>query len=204
MTGRLTQVGERFGSMTPSDEVLSIARRATVLVAWAGPYHPAAAAPLDRLPPGSRAARGLRSGVYVALTAGPQLALDRVAQTTLGGPPLTAEQIAKHRTVMLAGDAALVAIGLLGQTAINHSGRSGPVADLSRTVSAQIAIGAVAATIIVGSDVVLKPISQRPDMQAPASVAIGTVSRSVQRRLLRKAADVLLLPTRPKAFNFVG
>lgn len=197
MTAFTAQLGDQLKATTTSEGVLDVAKRATVLVARSGPYHPAVAAEVDRLPRGGAALRGIRSGIYMAMTAGPQMAMDRIAQVSLGGPPTTPQQVADHRRVMLLGNGALVAAGILAQRAINHSGRSGPIAEVGRAVSGQLAIGAAAATIIAGSDVALGPLIKGSDTQSPSTIAIRVLSARTQRSVLRKVASIVLLPTKP-------
>lgn len=204
MTARTSPLSQPLSGTTTSAEVLGVAKRATLLVATSGPYNPDVTGDVDRLPRDNPALRGLRSGIYLALTATPQLVLDRVAQSSLGGPPETPEQAAKHRRAMMLGNAALIAAGVLAQRAINHSGRSGPIAQVGRAVAGQLAIGAAAATIAAGSNSALGPLLKRSDGQSAATLAISALTLRTQSRLLSKVASVVLLPTRPSRYDYVA
>lgn len=204
MTVRTSPLSQQLSAATTSAEVLSVAKRATLLVATSGPYNPDVTGDVDRLPADNPILRGLRSGIYLALTATPQLVLDRVAQSSLGGPPTTPELESQHRRAMMLGNAALITAGMLAQRAINHSGRSGPMAHVGRAVAGQLAIGAAAATISAGSNRALGPLLKRSDGQSAATLAISAVTLRTQSRLLSKVASVILLPTRPSRYDYVA
>ncbi len=204
MTAMTAQFTDRLKATTTSEAVIDVAKRATILVARSGPYHPGLAKDIDQLPRGGAALRGIRSGLYMAMTAGPQLAMDRVAQASLGGPPATPGQAASHRRIMMLGNATLIVAGVLAQRAINHSSHSGPVAEVGRLVSGQLAIGAAAATIVAGSDVVLGPPQQQADAQSAGNVAVRFLTIRAQRSVLHKVSSALLLPTKPAPYGYVG
>jgi hypothetical protein len=135
----------------------------------------------------------------------PQLAIEQAADRSLGGKPITPEQVAARRRVMVAGNAATIAAAVVAQRAIIRS----PVADrpfmqAGRVVTSQVAIGAAAGAIVTASDAVLGPLARRKDKQSLATLAVTAGILSVNRRLLRKSASALTLPTTPNPYTYVG
>jgi hypothetical protein len=184
---------------------LGVARRSSLLVAASGPYQPGVQRMLKQIPGANLVLSGAISSFYIALTAVPQLAIEQAADRSLGGKPVTPEQVAARRRAMIAGNAATIAAAVVAQRAMIRS----PHADRSfmqagRVLTSQVAIGAAAGAIVTGSDAVLGPLARRKDKQSLATLAVTAGILSVNRRLLRKSASVLTLPTTPSPYAYVG
>jgi hypothetical protein len=106
---------------------------------------------------------------------------------------------------MLAGNAATIAAAVVTQRAIIRSPHAGsPFMQAGRVLTSQVAIGAAAGAIVTGSDAVLGPLARRKDKKSAATIALGAGIMAVNRRLLRKSASVLTLPTTPTPYSYVG
>ncbi len=197
-------MNERLNALMKQQPGLGIARRSSILVAASGPYQPGIQRKVDRIPLANLALAGVVSSFYVAMTAVPQLAIERAADQSLGGKPTTPEQVARHRRMILAGNAATIATAVLAQRAITHSPRSGPLMEVGRILTSQVAIGAAAGAIVTGSDAILGPIARRKDQQSPATIAVAAGIMAVNSRLLKKSARALTLTTRPTPYSYVG
>jgi hypothetical protein len=197
-------MNDRLNALMKQQPGLGIARRSSVLVAASGPYQHGLQRKLDKIPLGNLALSGVISTFYVAMTAIPELAIERAADESLGGRPTTPEQVARHRRVILAGNAATIAAAVVAQRAITHSPRSGPLMSVGRMVTSQVAIGAAAGAIVTGSDAVLGPIARRKDKKSPATIAVAAGIMAMNSRLLKKSARVLTLPTKPSPYYYVG
>lgn len=197
-------MNERLNALLRTEPSLGIAKRASFLVVASGPYHREVTKEVDRVPMANVALAGTISGLQAAMTALPQLAIERAVQRTLGGPPTTPAQVGAHRRALLAGNAAAMVAGILAQRAINHSGRSGPVAELGRIAASQLAIGAAAATIVTGSDAVLGPLLSRKDRNSAATIAVTAMTLRGQSRTLKRVAAAITMPTRPSRYAYVG
>lgn len=197
-------MNERLNALMKQQPGLGIARRSSILVAASGPYQPGIQRKVDRIPLANLALAGVVSSFYVAMTAVPQLAIERAADQSLGGKPSTPEQVARHRRMILAGNAATIATAVLAQRAITHSPRSGPLMEVGRILTSQVAIGAAAGAIVTGSDAILGPIARRKDQQSPATIAVAAGIMAVNSRLLKKSARALTLTTRPTPYSYVG
>ncbi len=197
-------MNDRLNALMKPQPGVDVARRSTVLVAASGPYQHGIQRKLRKIPLANVALSGAISSFYVAMTAAPQLAIEKAAVRSLGETPRTPEQIAKQRRMILAGNAATMAAAVLAQRAITHSPRSGPLMDLGRMVTSQVAIGAAAGAIVTGSDAVLGPIARRKDPQSPATIAVAAGIMAMNRKLLKKSARALTLPTKPSPYSYVG
>lgn len=197
-------MNERLNALMKQQPGLGIARRSSILVAASGPYQPGIQRKVDRIPLANLALAGVVSSFYVAMTAVPQLAIERAADQSLGGKPTTPEQVTRHRRMILAGNAATIATAVLAQRAITHSPRSGPLMEVGRILTSQVAIGAAAGAIVTGSDAILGPIARRKDQQSPATIAVAAGIMAVNSRLLKKSARALTLTTRPTPYSYVG
>jgi hypothetical protein len=71
-------------------------------------------------------------------------------------------------------------------------------------LTSQVAIGAAAGAIVTGSDAVLGPLARRRDERSMATLAVTAGILAVNRRLLRKSASALTLPTKPSPYAYVG
>ena len=197
-------MNDRLNALMKQQPGLGIARRSSVLVAASGPYQHGLQRKLDKVPLGNLALSGVISTFYVAMTAGPQLAIERAADESLGGRPTTPEQVARHRRVILAGNAATIAAAVVAQRALTHSPRSGPLVNVGRMVTSQVAIGAAAGVIVTGSDAVLGPIARRKDKKSPATIAVAAGIMAMNSKLLKRSARALTLPTKPSPYSYVG
>lgn len=195
---------DRINDLLKNRPGLGIARRSAVLVAASGPYHPEVTKALNKVPLGNLILGGALSSLYVALTAVPQRAIEEVADGVLGGKPVTPEQIAARKRLLLAGNTAIIVAGVLGQRVITHSRWSGPVMATGRVVASQVAIGGAAGIVVLGSDAVFGPLAGRKDQQSAATIAVSAGILSVNRRALRKAAAAVTVPTRPSIHSYVN
>jgi hypothetical protein len=160
---------------------------------------------LKQIPGANLVLAGAISSFYIALTAVPQLAIEQAADKSLGGKPITPDQVAARRRLMLAGNAATIAAAVVAQRAIIRSSHAGsPFMQAGRVLTSQVAIGAAAGVIVTGSDAVLGPLARRKDKQSAATIALGAGIMAVNRRLLRKSASALTLPTTPRPYSYVG
>jgi hypothetical protein len=194
----------RINELLKKEPSLGVARRSSLLVAASGPYQPGVQRRLKAIPGANLVLAGAISSFYVALTAVPQLAIEQAADRSLGGKPTTPEQVAARRRVLLAGNAATIAAAVVAQRAIIHSSHSGPVMEAGRVLTSQIAIGAAAGAIVTGSDALLGPLARRKDKQSAATIALTAATVAMNRRLLRKSASILTLPTKPSPYAYVG
>jgi hypothetical protein len=71
-------------------------------------------------------------------------------------------------------------------------------------VTSQVAIGAAAGAIVTGSDAILGPLARRKDKKSPATIAVAAGIMAMNRRLLKKSASALTLPTKPSPYSYVG
>lgn len=194
----------RMNELLKKEPGLGIARRSSILVAASGPYQSGIQRKLNRIPLANLALTGAVSSFYVAMTAVPQLAIEQAADQSLGGKPTTPDQVAARRRVLIAGNAATMAAAVVAQRAIIHSPRSGPLMEAGRVITSQVAIGAAAGAIVTGSDVILGPLARRKDKQSLATIAVAAGIMTMNRRLLKKSARALTLPTRPSTLSYVG
>ncbi len=194
-----------FNELLKKEPGLGVARRSSLLVAASGPYQPGVQRKLKQIPGANLVLSGAISSFYIALTAVPQLAIEQAADRSLGGKPITPEQVAARRRVMLAGNAATIAAAVVAQRAIIRSPAADrPFMQAGRVLTSQVAIGAAAGAIVTGSDAVLGPLARRKDKQSLATLAVTAGIMSVNRRLLRKSASALTLPTAPSPYAYVG
>lgn len=194
---------ERLTDALGSEPGIGLAKRASVLVAIGGP-RPNAATQADALPRAARLAlAGPRSGLAAGLTGGPQMALEAATDQALGGPPTTVDQVKRYRVTLLAGNAGLIAAGVLAQRMLNHSS-DGAGTQVGSAAARQLTVGAAAATIILVSDTVLGPLAQRQQDSSPARMVLRTATLRGQSAALRKLAGVLTLPTKPDPFAYVS
>ncbi len=197
-------MNDRINALMKQQPGLGIAKRSAVLVAASGPYQHGLQQKLAKVPLGNVVLAGAISSFYVAMTAVPELAIEQAADNALGGKPTTPEQVARHRRVLLAGNAATMAAAVVAQRAITHSKHSGPLMELGRVVTSQVAIGAAAGAIVTTSDAVLGPLARRKDKQSVATIAVAAGIMTMNRRLLKRAAGALTLPTNPTPYAYVG
>jgi hypothetical protein len=195
---------DRINELLKKQPGLGIARRSSLLVATSGPYHPGLTRSLDKFPVVKFAVSGVVSSFYIAMTAVPQMAIEQAADTSLGGKPVTPEQVAARRRILLAGNAATIAAAVVAQRTITHSQRSGPLMEMGRVITSQVAIGAAAGAIVTGSDAILGPLARRKDKNSPATIAVAAGIMAMNSRLLKKSAHALTLPTRPSPYSYVG
>jgi hypothetical protein len=197
-------MSDRINALLEKEPGLGIARRSSILVAASGPYQSGITRTLDKFPVARMAFSGAISSFYIAMTAVPQLALEQAADRSFGGKPRTPEQVAARRKVLLAGNAATIAAAVVAQRAIIHNPRSGPLMEAGRVITSQVAIGAAAGAIVTGSDVILGPLARRKDKRSPATIAVAAGIMGMNRRLLKKSASALTLPTKPNPYAYVG
>jgi hypothetical protein len=198
-------MNDRINELLKKEPGLGVARRSSLLVAASGPYQPGVHRMLKQIPGANLVLAGTISSFYIALTAVPQLAIEQAADRSLGGKPVTPEQVAARRRLMLAGNAATIAAAVVAQRAIIRSSHAGtPFMQAGRVLTSQVAIGAAAGAIVTGSDAVLGPLARRKDKKSAATIALGAGIMAVNRRLLRKSASVLTLPTTPTPYSYVG
>jgi hypothetical protein len=57
---------------------------------------------------------------------------------------------------------------------------------------------------VTGSDALLGPLARRKDKQSAATIALTAATVAMNRRLLRKSASILTLPTKPSPYAYVG
>jgi hypothetical protein len=195
---------DRINELLEKEPGLGIARRSSILVAASGPYQSGVQRKLDKFPVARLAFTGAISSFYITMTAVPQLAIEQAADKSLGGRPITPEQVAARRRILLAGNAATIAAAVVAQRAIIHSPRSGPLMEVGRVVTSQVAIGAAAGAIVTGSDAILGPLARRKDKKSPATIAVAAGIMAMNRRLLKKSASALTLPTKPSPYSYVG
>jgi hypothetical protein len=194
----------RINELLANEPGLGLARRSSLLVATSGPYQPGLTRGLDKFPIAKFAFTGAISSFYITMTAVPQLAIEQAADKSLGGKPVTPEQVAARRRILLAGNAATMAAAIVTQRTITHSQRSGPLMQAGRVITSQVAIGAAAGVIVSGSDAILGPLARRKDKQSPATIAVAAGIMAVNSRILKKAARALTLPTTPTPYSYVG
>lgn len=173
---------------------MGVSQRVAVLAATSGLR--------DAAPAGGRFARmrvartligTARSALEVATVTGPQVALGRAGYKVIGGYPLNQEQKQAHRRAVLAGNAALVAAGVLAQRAAIHALEPGVVSDLSRALGRDLAVSATAGLILVGTDYYFgQSAADRPHQRAIA-LALGGALATAQSLALRRAAHALTL-----------
>ena len=198
-------MNDRINELLKKEPGLGVARRSSLLVAASGPYQPGVQRMLKQIPGANLVLAVAISSFYIVLTAVPQLAMEQAADRSLGGKPVTPEQVAARRRVMIAGNAATIAAAVVAQRAIIRSSHSGsPFMQAGRVVTSQVAIGAAAGAIVTGSDAVLGPLARRKDKQSLATLAVTAGIMSVNRRMLRKSASALTLPTTPSPYSYVG
>ncbi len=197
-------MNDRINELLKKEPGLGIARRSSLLVATSGPYQSGIQRKLNKIPLANLALSGAISSFYIAMTAVPQIAIEQAADQSLGGKPVTPEQVAARRRMLLAGNAATIAAAVVAQRAITHSQRSGPLLEAGRVITSQVAIGAAAGAIVTGSDIVLGPIARRKDKNSPATIAVAAGIMAMNSRLLKKSARALTLPTRPTPYSYVG
>lgn len=197
-------MSDRMNDLLEKQPGLGLARRSAVLVAGSGPYHPEVARELDQVPASSPAFGWALRPLYTVLTMVPQAAVEGAADRALGGKPVTPEQIAARKKLLLLGNSAIIAAGVLGQRLITHSARSGPLKEAGRVVASQVAIGGAAGIVILGSDAIFGPLARRKDQQSLATMAVSAGIWSVNRKALRKAATVVTVPTTPTIYSYAG
>jgi hypothetical protein len=198
-------MNDRINELLKKEPGLGVARRSSLLVAASGPYQPGVQRMLKQIPGANLVLAGAISSFYIALTAVPQLAIEQAADRSLGGKPVTPEQVAARRRVMIAGNAATIAAAVVAQRAIIRSPHSGsPLMQAGRVVTSQVAIGAAAGAIVTGSDAVLGPLARRKDERSMATLAVTAGILAVNRRLLRRSASALTLPTTPSPYAYLG
>ena len=184
---------------------LGIARRSAVLVAASGPYHPEVDREVNKVPMANVVLGGVNRSLYIVLTLAPQLGIEAAADRVLGGKPVTPEQIAARKRILLAGNAAIVVAGVLGQRLITHSRRAGrPGMEIGRLIASQVAIGGAAGMVVLGSDALFGPLARRKDEQSVATIAVSAGIWSANRRALRKAASVVTLSTTPSIYTYAS
>jgi len=184
---------------------LGIARRSAVLVAASGPYHQDVVREVNKVPMANVVLGGVNRSLYIVLTLAPQRGIEEVANRVLGGKPVTPEQIAARKRILLAGNAAIVVAGVLGQHLITHSRRAGrPGMEVGRLIASQVAIGGAAGMVVLGSDAAFGPLARRKDEQSLATMAVSAGIWSVNRKALRKAASVVTLSTTPSIYTYAN
>jgi hypothetical protein len=197
-------MNDRINELLKKEPSLGVARRSSLLVAASGPYQTGVQRTLEAIPGANLVLAGAISSFYIALTAIPQLAIEQAADRSLGGKPTTPEQVAARRRVMLAGNAATIAAAVVAQRAIIRSPHSGPLMEAGRVLTSQVAIGAAAGAIVTGSDAVLGPLARRKDKKSAATIAVTAGIMAMNRRLLKRSAAVLTLPTKPSPYAYVA
>lgn len=198
-------MSDQINDLLSKQPGLGIARRSAVLVAGSGPYHPEVVGEVNKVPMANVVLGGAKKSLYVVLTAAPQLAIEEVADRVLGGKPVTPEQIAARKRILMAGNAAIIVAGMLGQRLITHSRRAGrPGMEVGRIIASQVAIGGAAGMVVLGSDAAFGPLARRKDTQSVATIAVSAGIWSVNRKALRKAASVITLSTTPSIYTYAN
>lgn len=139
---------------------------------------------------------GATSALRVATTVVPYRAVSRAVDEAMGGPAVTPEQVAERRRMILLGNAATVAVGVLAQRAVTHSRWQGPPADLARATAAQVAVGGAASALTVLAD--MAGVSVPDDPQDPSARATRAVSILARRQVLRRVISVVTLAPAPR------
>jgi hypothetical protein len=198
-------MSDRINDLLKRQPGLGIARRSAVLVAASGPYHPEVGRKVNKVPMSNMVLGGVKNSLYIVFTVAPQRAIEEVADNVLGGKPVTPEQIAARKRILLAGNAAIIVAGMLGQRLITHSRWSGrPGMEMGRLIASQVAIGGAAGMVVLGSDSAFGPLARRKDEQSLATIAVSAGIWSVNRKALRKAASVVTLSTTPSIYTYAN
>lgn len=177
---------------------LGATQRAGLLTVATGPPQGPVERRVRQVPLADLALAGVTSAFRMAMTTGPMVAVERAADAALGGPPTTPAQVDAHRRAVLAGTAATIALGLVTQRLANHSGHSGPLAQASRALGAQLAVGGAASALVIGTDLVLGE-SGRQKVSSPATaLTLGGLLAATQARAMRRIAPRLTLPMPPR------
>lgn len=177
---------------------LGVAQRAGLLVASSGPYHRRARGEVDRRPLVRLALVGSISALHIALTSGPQIAIERVVDGSRSGAPGTADEVNARRRAILLGNAAVIATGLVTQRVMTHSERSGPVVEVSRILGSQLAIGGAANALVLGTDILVGETGRGRVSHPTAAVSLGGLAAVAQSRVLKRVAPRLTLPIAPR------
>ena len=98
--------------------------------------------------------------------------------------------------MILLGNAATIALGVLAQRAVNHARWEGPIAEVARVTAAQLAIGGIANALVMVTDMATggPEDTQGQESRSSAAVATAALTLAVQRRLLRRGAARVTLP----------
>lgn len=179
---------------------LGVPQRTGLLVAGSGPYHRRARRVIERVPLAGMALSGTTSAVHMTTAAAPQVALGWVADH-VSAPGASGDAQAARARLMLAGNVAAIAAGILAQRVVNHSGFTGPGVEAARVLSGQLAVSGAGGAIVVASDLALGA-AGRAQMRRPAvALGLGGLVAIAQGRALRRIAPHVILPTAPEALG---
>lgn len=193
----------------PKGQARTAAARAGMLVAISGPYDNRIRRRIDGVPLANLALASTITAFNVGLTTGPQRMITRAVDERMG-PAVTPDQMAARRRMVLLGNAATVAAGVLAQRALNHARWRGPVAEAARVTAAQLAIGGVASAVVTVTDMAVGPeagsdagAEAGPDSagRQAAPFAVAALTLSLQRRLVRRGAARVTLPQAPRSVS---
>lgn len=190
---------QTLGHIVSAKPGLGAAPRAGMLAAVSAPKQPRTAHGLRRLTtPHRPVLAASRSATTMALVTGPQMAISRLADRAAGGPPVTPHQIARHRQVTLAGNAALILAGMLAQRAVVYKLPRNATSTAALSLGRQLAAGGVAGAMVVATDVALgeKGRQQLDNRKSLAFTAGGAIT-ALQSLAVRQANKLIALPPPP-------
>lgn len=173
----------------------SVGARAGSLVAISGPYPGRTRRRVEGAPVANVALIGSVSAFNASLATGPQRLITSAVDQRIG-PAVSPEQVAARQRMILLGNAATIALGVLAQRAVNHARWEGPIAEVARVTAAQLAIGGIANALVMVTDMATggPEDTQGQESRSSAAVATAALTLAVQRRLLRRGAARVTLP----------
>lgn len=172
--------------------------RAGLLMAANGPYHQAARRQVRGIPFGNVLLAGATSTVHATAAALPMHLSEQFVAPRAFGPGATPEERRTRRIAALAGSLGAVALGVVAQRGLNHSGRHGQAGtELARVLATEVAIAGAAGTIVLTSDHLLGERARTRLNRPSTAVTVGALIAAGQSRLLRRAAALVTLPSDP-------
>lgn len=133
---------------------------------------------------------GVSATLNYELTAMSQSLIEAVALRAVGGAADTAQARAGRRGVLLAGNVAAMGLGVAAQRVLAHR-KDEPIARAwGRTFSWRIAIGGLAGTMIVGSEMLLEGTGETKrtwGQSVPVALPLGGLLAAVQYHRLRRS-----------------
>lgn len=189
---------QTVGHIVQAKPGMGAAPRAGMLAAVSAPKRARTGHGLRRLMrPHRPVLSAVRSATTVAMVTGPQLAINRLADQAVGGTPTTPQQLARHRQVTLAGNAALIVAGMLAQRVVVYKLPRNASSIAALSLGRQLATGGVAGVMVVATDVALgEKGREQLDRKSLAFTAGGAIS-TLQSVALRRANRLVSLPPPP-------